>query len=248
MKKRLCFSSLLIITVSAFCFSCAVQTEAQKNTNNASVQTNRTESSNDNGTVVKNAEAARWKTYKDPKNNFSFRYPPTLALQKKGGNVRLYHSIKFRYQDPCDERDNAPVLNKLIDFDIAFKVVNKDYNTVIREKNGGSAVADNAPNGAGEPANSQKKIDEDFEEGDFTEVGNLKGKFFWLAVEGCGGYEYVYPLGTGKSLVLRQEDISIFNHANSTGGADARALKNPNVISPARQNEIVRQILETVDF
>lgn len=228
MKRKLCFSTLLIITVSsAFCFSCSVQTEAQKNINNTSGQanqnTNQTKSSSDNSTVKDDIDTSQWKTYKDAKNSYSFRYPPNLTVQKKGGKIRLYHFIKYRYQDPCDmSSDNPPFLNKLVDFDVTFKVAEKDFANLVKEL--------------------QDKEEAPFEIAKLT--GKVEGKSVNHTFEFCGSYEYIYPFKQNKSLIIEDQIAGYLDEKAYSEAKKTDAWKNPNVIKPEESARILAKILE----
>ena len=101
-----------IFVITNLCVSCLAQTEAQKSANQT-LDTTKTTSSNNVTLNKTELDTSDWKTYKDFKKGFSFRYPSNLILQKKeNGAVRLYHTVNFKHQDPCDKRDEPPVLKK----------------------------------------------------------------------------------------------------------------------------------------
>ncbi|MGI9035225.1 MAG: hypothetical protein ACR2GD_04200, partial [Pyrinomonadaceae bacterium] len=134
MKEKSFCLAFVIIALTSSCFSCSAQSEAQKNVNETFNQTNQDivqaqPSPADKSPVKNKIDTSEWKIYADKKNGFSFRYPPNLILQKKGTKVRLYHFINFKYQDPCDGRDNPPMQKKLVDFDLTLKVVNKSFQS-----------------------------------------------------------------------------------------------------------------------
>lgn len=210
----------VIVILTALCFSCSAQTEAQKNTkqNIKSPQT-----SNKNSAAENEIDISEWKTYKDSKNGFSFRYPANLIVQRKGGKVRLYHFIKYRYQDPCDmSSENSPFLNKLIDFDVTFEVINKDFTKLVKEL-------------------------QDTEEAPFEIPklsGNVEGKSISHTFEFCGSYEYIYPFKKNKSLTIEDQINGYLSELAYSEARKTDAWKNPNVIKPEESARILKEILE----
>jgi hypothetical protein len=209
--------------VAIFCFSCSTQTEAQQNTNqnfsNSQPQTNII-----NSDVKNEVDTSKWKTYTDAKNGFSFQYPPDLILRKNGGNVRLYHFIKYRYQDPCDmSSENPPTLDRLIDFDVAFAVVKKDFAKVL-------------------------KANENLEETPFDIPqlsGKIEGKSVRHTFEFCGYYEYFYPLRENETLIIKDQIAGYLYEMAYSEAKKTDAWKNPNVIKPEMQATILAKILES---
>ncbi|MGI9035602.1 MAG: hypothetical protein ACR2GD_06140, partial [Pyrinomonadaceae bacterium] len=168
-----------------------------------------------------------WKIYADKKNGFSFRYPPNLILQKKGGKVRLYHFTKYRYQDPCDMRsENPPFLDKLIDFDVTFEIVKKDFASLVEEF-------------------------QDMEEAPFKIaklMGKVEGKSVKRTFEFCGSYEYFYPFKKNKSLVIEDKIPGYLYELAYSEAKKTKAWKNPNVIKPEESALILSKILESFNI
>jgi hypothetical protein len=222
-----------------FFSSCLTGTEAQKNNE----QTNLSNKGNVNTNIAasepkisptpakKTSVEADWKKYEDKKLGVSFSYPAKLTLEKKGSQVRLSHQINFAHTDPCDAGDEPAKLAKLTDFDITFNFSKTAKNTQTK-------IEKTASQTSTEPS----------EDDDFTEVGKLKGEFFWNASDGCGTNKYVYPLKNDLSLVFEQKIISIFNPAAFQYDENAEAVNQPEIIKPQEETEIIRKILESFEF
>jgi len=224
MKVRNHILATVITGLIVLCLSCTTQTEAQKNLNQSSNQTvNAAEAqTSKNDSAVKNeVDTSKWKTYKDTKNGFSFRYPPNLILQKKSDKVRLYHSFKFPHQDPCDKRDNTPVLKNLTDFDITLKVVNKNFQTY---------------KWAEYDRESEIKFGK-------THAG---GKIVSHAYDGCGYDEYIYPFKNAKSFVLEYQITGLFSPIYTDFPGASEALRQPDLIK--NEEKLIKAILGSFEF
>jgi hypothetical protein len=222
-----------------FFSSCLTGTEAQKNNE----QTNLSNKENINTNISVNETKISptpskktsidtdWKKYEDKKLGVSFSYPAKLTLEKKGSQIRLFHRINFAHLDPCDAGDEPAKLAKLTDFDVTFS-----FSKTVKSTKTDTDKSDAQPS------------TESSEDDDFTEVGKLKGEFFWNASAGCGTNKYVYPLKNDLSLVFEQKIISIFNPAAFQYDENAEAVNQPDVIKPQEETEIIRKILESFEF
>ena len=201
-----------------FCFSCTTQTEAQKNSRQpTNVNTNPVEVINEPAELPIEIDTSKWKTYTDPKNRYSFRYPSNLILQKKKNGVRLYHYINFKHQDPCDGRDGPPFKKNLIDFDILFKVVKKSYSSY-----------------------KWRQYDKDTD----IRLGGLEsGKMISKGYDGCGIDEFIYPLDKTRTFVAEQKVIGLFSAVNSSLPESKEALAHPDLLK--NELEMMRLILES---
>lgn len=196
----------LIIFFLGFFVCFCVETAIAQEKVDATTKIQTCGNKNSNDSTVSEVDVSKWKIYSDTKNNFSFRYPPNLILEKEQDKIRLYHFIKFKHRNPCDESDNAPVLKNLIDFDITLEFVKKDYKNF--EMIGTEAPFDSPKLG-----------------------GKTEAKSNWYNHEGCGMYEYIYPLEEGKSFVIRYEIIGFFNPVAYSNKEEVdKALKNPNLV------------------
>ena len=201
-----------------FCFSCTTHTEAQKNSNQpTNINTNPVEVSDDFKEPPVEIDTSKWKTYKDQKNRYSFRYPSNLILQKKKNGVRLYHYINFKHQDPCDGRDGPPFKKDLIDFDILFKVVNKSFNSY--------------------------KWEQYDKEADFRLGGLESGKMVSKGYDGCGIDEFIYPLDKTSTFIAEQKVIGLFSAINSSLPETKDALAHPDLLK--NELEVMRLIIES---
>ncbi len=211
-----------IFVITSLCVSCLAQTEAQKSANQT-LDTTKTTSSGEVTLNKTELDTSDWKTYKDLKRGFSFRYPSNLILQKKeNGAVRLYHTVNFKHQDPCDRRDEPPVLKKLTDFDLTVKVTDEDFH--------------------------KRKLEEadDDTEIELGRVNKAKGKIVEHSYDGCGYYEYVFPFKADKSFVLEHQIIGLFSPINADFPGVEEVRRQPDLIKT--DEPIIRGILESFHY
>ena len=220
---------LLIIPLMAFCISCSAQTEAQKNIKPATNQINQNKTqvplSPSKPTVTKEIDISRWKIYRDTKNGFSFRYPPNLILQKKGNIVRLYHFIKYRYQEPCGFEEESAFLEKLIDFDVTFRIANKDFSK-----------EDWGDYGMLSPSERPKL------------AGTVEGKYYMKTSHFCGHYEYIFPFKQSKSLIIEHQITGYLYKMAYSEAEKTKAWNNPDVIKPEEAASILGKIIESFEI
>ena len=70
-------------------------------------------------------EVPGWKTYRDDKSGFEFKYPENLKLIKEGNKVILNHFIPYENYGDCDMMGGEQLYKTLDDFNISFEVVNQ---------------------------------------------------------------------------------------------------------------------------
>lgn len=208
---------VIVILLMSFFSACSAQTEAQKEIEQNSPD-NQLQKKGDTNTE-KQIRTSEWKIYKDSKSGFSFHYPPNLILQKKrNGTIRLYHTVDFNHQDPCDGRDKPPVLKKLVDFDLTLKVTNGNFY--------------------------KRKFTDDDTDAE-TEFGKLnrEGKVIEHSYDGCGYYEYVFPFGENKSIVLEHQIVGLFSPIYTAFPGAEAARRLPDLIKSDKI--IIKGILES---
>lgn len=234
MKEKSGVLAAVIFGLVILCFSCSARTEAQRNieetfnqnqTNNNKVSLPDKLQDTLQSDAAKEIDTSKWKTYKDVKNGYSFRYPSNLTLQKKGDKIRLYHFIKYHYQEPCGFEEDSPFLDKLIDFDVTFKIANKDFST-----------ADWGEYGLLSPSERPKL------------AGTIEGKHYMKASHFCGYYEYIYPFKKSKSLIVEDQIIGYLYKLAYSEAEKTDAWKNPNVIKPEDSALILGEIIESFEI
>jgi len=158
-----------------------------------------------------------WKTYRYPSGD-TFRYPQYLVLSRRGNLIKLRHSIRFKHDDPCDYSDEPRTLSSLVDFDVSFELVSK-----------GKEI----PDIESLPSNL------------IITVGSLKGLSEQFSSEGCGEYNYTFPLARGRFLFVRREIIGMFSFGAQKFGDEEIALKKPGIIGPKQEERLSMTILST---
>ncbi|MBO0858092.1 MAG: hypothetical protein J2P21_06480, partial [Chloracidobacterium sp.] len=152
-------------------------------------------------------------------NGIIFRYPDSFVLRKTNGRILLFHFIKFKHLDPCDFSGlDIPPLKNLVDFKVSLKIVTGDGHSEIPE--------------------TEYKI----------KFGQLNGKLSCNCFEGCGAYQYKFPIGENKTLIIERSIISIFNAGAMRYGDEDRARKRPGIITPDMEKSIFISILMTLKF
>jgi hypothetical protein len=147
-------------------------------------------------------------------NSITFRYPKKITLRKATRRIVLTHSIRLNHLDPCDYSGNDnPPLRDLIDFKVSLEIVNGD--------------------GRSEVPVTEGKV----------KIGMLDGEFLCSCREGCGEYQYRFPIGENKSLIVKRDIISVFNGAAQRFGDDVRARKRPGIITPDMEERYFYSIL-----
>ncbi|MES2213524.1 MAG: hypothetical protein V4473_01625 [Patescibacteria group bacterium] len=166
----------------------------------------------------------------------SFTYPKILEVGTTGNIVDIHHSIPFEHHDYCDFKGEATTtVPTLTDFNVAMQVVSKNLIDTMHSQSP-YIPEENYING--EVVESPGFIDS-------VTYGELKGFKIFEGAEGCGQTTYYFPVGNQKTLVAKQEFITIFS-----GAIDAdqgrQALLVPGVISKEREAEILNSIFTTL--
>ena len=156
---------------------------------------------------------------------FTFKYPSNFSVQVRNNKIRLFHFVKFRYTDPCDESDKPQIFNNLIDFDTTFEINSK----------------------------TPKFSDADFttdkwEELPFGSVdtGNLKGEVKELSVEGCGEFDYSFAFKTFKTLLVKRQIIGMFSPAALNEQDYKKAVAVKGVINSEKEKRIFKSVVESI--
>jgi hypothetical protein len=201
----------------------------------SSSQTNSGRSRSSASAVTDEEQTRAWKSYQYPSSGFTFRYPQNLVLSREGSRIKLRHSIRFKHHDPCDLSDNNRPLSRLVDFDVSFELVGKG-----NKKNRRFVESNEHLNAAPDTAEQSKNSDY----GIIT-VGSLKGEFIRLSIEGCGEYNYRFPLAGNKTLVVHREIIGIFSPTADKLVDEEIVLKQPGIIGLEQEERLFKTILST---
>ncbi|MFA6295679.1 MAG: hypothetical protein WC666_04700 [Candidatus Paceibacterota bacterium] len=158
-------------------------------------------------------------TYSDA--SVSFEYPSSLLVKPQGETVTLNHSIAYKHSDPCDFKGDAPPLERLSDFSVSIKVVNKNLKELVQSSSypGWDYVSKN-------PFKS----------------GSLNGYKIMSGVEGCGEYIYYLTISPTKTLVINRAIVTEFEPIIAEYQTN---LNLPGIISPNQAEEYFTKILSS---
>lgn len=178
-----------------------------------------------------------WKAFRNEKYGFEFLYPSDLLGLKVDNKeiIRLRHSIDYEHLDPCDFKGGAPLLKQVEDFSVDIELWPQSFHKTIEERD--SFLTPYLQN------NSLK-----IEPGGFIEkakIGNLEGYRIYSGIEGCGEFEYYFPISSDKTLVVTRHWVTEL----SRSGMNDQELENrPGVITSVEEDILFYQILSTFRF
>src|SRR3989338_2399223 len=175
-------------------------------------------------------------TYKNSSLGISFTYPKILSANTINGVITLHHEVPFTHHDYCDFKgEGDTTINTLTDFNVTFHISDKNLvdtmkteSPYIPEENfvNGNVVA------------SPGFIDS------YTS-GGFSGYAIFEGAEGCGFTTYYFPVSSDKTLVVRQDFITVF-----TGAIDVENMKaaeaGPGVINRETEKSYLESIFKTL--
>ncbi|MFZ2621197.1 MAG: hypothetical protein WAX85_01725 [Minisyncoccia bacterium] len=174
--------------------------------------------------------------YRNSTSGISFTYPKILTASTTSGEVTLHHEVPFTHHDYCDFKGEGDMtIPTLTDFNVVFHVVNKGLVETMKTESP-YIPQENFVNG--EVVVSPGFIDE-------YSVGELKGFKIFEGAEGCGQTTYYFPIDNSKTLVTREELITVFTGAIDTENMD-KALAVPGIINKEKSTQIFESILKTL--
>jgi len=171
-------------------------------------------------------------TYKNSSLGISFTYPKILSANTINGVITLHHEVPFTHHDYCDFKgEGDTTINTLTDFNVTFHISDKNLvdtmkteSPYIPEENfvNGNVVA------------SPGFIDS------YTS-GGFSGYAIFEGAEGCGFTTYYFPVSSDKTLVVRQDFITVF-----TGAIDVENMKAAEAVPGVINRETEKSYLESI--
>lgn len=165
-------------------------------------------------------ETFGWKKYSD--SSFSFDYPEMISVKKEGETVTLDHSIAYKHPNPCDFKGDAPPSEKITDFNVSIKIVNKSPKDFIQ---------------------SNEWPDWDWVSQNPFKFGSLSGFKVSPGVEGCGEDIYYLTISSNKTLVITQPFVTEFTGAI---GDSQSYLSLPGIIPPNQAEVFFTKIVSSL--
>jgi len=182
-----------------------------------------------------NNQTSGWKTYRGA--SFEFQYPPILSLVQQGETVFLTHSVAYRHPNPCDLRGDGQPLDKITDFNISLEVVDANLKDTVKA-NEGDFLTENYFQGA-TLLTSPGFIDE-------LGLGSLRGGYrVTSGAEGCGRFNYYFPLSANKTLFVHRSFIPEFKSINRDY---QKYLSVSGTIAPNQEEDFFRNIFYSFNF
>lgn len=178
-----------------------------------------------------------WKVYKNEVLGFEISYPSNkITISQEGNKIKLSHSISHEHPDPCEFRDNMPLLKFLTDLNVSIEVANKDLGAAVIINEGDYLASNILPD-------NKLKIEPNFI--DEFNIDSLKGYQITTGVEGCGRLAYYFPLTSNKTLIVIRSFITEFNPIVLDY---QEYLELPGIIPPNEEENLFNKILSSFKF
>jgi len=188
-------------------------------------------------------ETSDWKIYSYKGKagyEFEFKYPEIITISRDLGLwIDMVHSVPLEHDDLCDGRGDAPPLEELVDFEITIYVPQIDLIHAMcnapydYDVDCSDYVIDN------KVITIPGYVDEAI-------IGSLKGYRKTVGAEGCGMYEYYFPLSQEVTLVIWRSFRPELNPRISTLAEEY--LEIPGIINPEEEEEIFNQMFSSFKF
>jgi hypothetical protein len=162
-------------------------------------------------------------------------HPEMISIIEETTGILLLHSIPHEHPDPCDLRGDAPPLQELTDFEVWIEVVPQSLSETVK-------------------LTQTEDIEQDYLRGNELlldppfiaeiSIGSLRGYHITWSVEGCGRYDYYFPLSDSSTLYIVRLIITELT-PNVTNYQEYLAL--PGIIPPEEEEALFLQILSTFE-
>jgi hypothetical protein len=175
-------------------------------------------------------------THTNPHSGVTFTYPKILTVTDQAGTTTIHHEVAFTHHDYCDFKGEIDTtIPVLTDFHVVMHTVDKPLVQTMKSESP-YIPAENFVNG--QVVASPGFIDP-------ITVGMLSGYGIFEGAEGCGQTTYYFPIHPTKTLVVRQQFITVFSGSIALNEKD-RAEAVPGVINRERESAILSTILNSL--
>ena len=196
--------------------------ENQDSNINTPVQNNQV-----NNTTTQNTNTKSFKL-----GTLEFFYPNILTFKKEGETASLSHSISSKHVNYCDLKDGLSI-NDVADFSVSFRLFDKNLKDTV-QINGSDYFSKNFFK------NNTFVLSDGFIEK--FNIGSLNGFKITMGVEGCGVYNYYFPISLTQTLFINRNW-----HVETYPPVDRPKLnKIPGFITSDQEESIFNNILSSI--
>lgn len=175
-------------------------------------------------------------TYRNTNIGITFTYPKILTVTSSSDIITVHHEVPFTHHDYCDFKGEIDTtIPTLTDLDVKFHIVSKNVVDTMKAETP-YIPSENFVNGT--VVVSPGFIDS-------YSVGDLKGYKIFEGAEGCGQITYYFPITNTKTLVAKQELVTVFTGAIDVED-EAKAQAVPGVLNNEKATQIFESILKTL--
>lgn len=166
-------------------------------------------------------------------SSFEFTYPSVLTAKAQEGSVSVDHAVAYKHPNVCDFKGDAPDLEQITDFSVSLKVFDSGLKETMRANEVEDFVSTHFQ---GDTITIEPGyIDE-------ANIGSLRGYSIAGTFEGCGRYDYYFPLSDNKTLLVSRTIVTEFQPIS----ADYQTyLKVPGVIPPTEEESFFQLIISS---
>lgn len=175
--------------------------------------------------------------YENQNLGIAFAYPKILTASTTSVMATLHHDVPFVHHDYCDFKgEGDTTIDRLTDFHVTFQIINKGLVATMKQE-------------------SPYIPEENFKNNtvvvspgfiDSYNVENLKGYKIFEGAEGCGQITYYFVVSDKKTLLVREEFITVFSGAIDVENK-SKAEAVPGVINKEKSVDIFESIMKTLE-
>lgn len=166
-------------------------------------------------------------------SSFEFTYPSVLTAKAQDGSVLVDHAVAYKHPNVCDFKGDAPDLEQITDFSVSLKVFDGGLKDAMQANEVEDFVSTHFQ---GDTITIEPGyIDE-------ANIGSLRGYSIAGTFEGCGRYDYYFPLADNKTLLASRTIVTEFQPIITDY---QKYLDVPGVIPPTEEESFFRMIISS---